>query len=128
MNWLDKLTENVSRNVAKTSSRRGFLGAVGGMIAGASFLPLLPVARAQTAQQPGPPAADPGDPTTCEYWRNCAIDGYLCSCCGHDRVMLGSDYPFPIGDAEPLRVIEAAGMNESQKEMILGQTAARLFS
>ena len=34
------------------------------------------------AQQPGPPAIDPGDPATCDYWRNCAIDGYLCSCCG----------------------------------------------
>jgi aminocarboxymuconate-semialdehyde decarboxylase len=52
---------------------------------------------------------------------------YLCSCCGHDRVMLGSDYPFPIGDAEPLKVVEAAGLNEGQKQMILGETAARLF-
>ena len=22
------------------------------------------------------------DPESCDYWRYCAIDGYLCSCCG----------------------------------------------
>jgi len=52
---------------------------------------------------------------------------YLCGCCGHDRVMLGSDYPFPIGDGEPLKVVEAADLDEGQKQMILGGTAARLF-
>ena len=52
---------------------------------------------------------------------------YLCGCCGHDRVMLGSDYPFPIGDGEPLKVVEAADLDAGQKQMILGATAARLF-
>ena len=52
---------------------------------------------------------------------------YLCGCCGHDRVMLGSDYPFPIGDGEPLKVVEAADLDAGQKQMILGGTAARLF-
>ena len=52
---------------------------------------------------------------------------YLCGCCGHDRVMLGSDYPFPIGDGEPLKVVEAADLDEGQKQMILGGTAASLF-
>ena len=23
-----------------------------------------------------------GDPKSCQYWRHCAIDGFLCSCCG----------------------------------------------
>lgn len=53
---------------------------------------------------------------------------FLCSSCGHDRVMLGSDYPFPIGDGEPLKVIEAADLNDGQKQMILGGTAAKLFA
>jgi aminocarboxymuconate-semialdehyde decarboxylase len=52
---------------------------------------------------------------------------YLCGCCGHDRVMLGSDYPFPIGDGEPLKVVEAADLDAGQKQMILGGTAAKLF-
>jgi methylamine dehydrogenase light chain len=47
---------------------------------GGSALPLLPVARGHAAQAPQPQEA--GDPTTCDYWRHCAIDGYLCGCCG----------------------------------------------
>ncbi|MBM09457.1 MAG: hypothetical protein CMF69_07770 [Magnetovibrio sp.] len=52
---------------------------------------------------------------------------FLCSCCGHDHVVLGSDYPFPIGDMEPLKVIENANFDEEQKKSILGNTAAKLF-
>lgn len=52
---------------------------------------------------------------------------FLCSCCGHDRVMLGSDYPFPIGDMEPKKVIENANLDDAQKRMILGETAASIF-
>ncbi len=55
-------------------------------LAGATALPLLPVTRAHGAgtgtTQPQDPGQAPGDPTSCEYWRYCAIDGYLCSCCG----------------------------------------------
>ncbi|MBI1732901.1 MAG: methylamine dehydrogenase (amicyanin) light chain [Gammaproteobacteria bacterium] len=82
-NWLDAITERLTRDVARRTSRRGFLGAFGAAIVGGAALPVLPVARADAAEgQPAPPEQDPGDPTTCEYWRNCAIDGYLCSCCG----------------------------------------------
>ena len=52
---------------------------------------------------------------------------YLCSCCGADRVMLGSDYPFPIGDGVPLKIIASADLDDTQKQMILGDTAAGLF-
>ena len=52
---------------------------------------------------------------------------FLCSCCGHDRVVLGSDYPFPIGDMAPLDVINKANFDNSQKHMILGETAQKLF-
>ncbi|MCZ6656372.1 MAG: methylamine dehydrogenase (amicyanin) light chain [Gammaproteobacteria bacterium] len=89
MNWFDNLTNKVTRNVAHRSSRRGFIGRLGSVLVGAATLPLLPVARASTpsaasrvpAQSTGNPQ-DPGDPTQCDYWRYCAIDGYLCSCCG----------------------------------------------
>ncbi len=84
MKWLDTFTERISRDVAKTSSRRGFLGNLGRLIVGGSLLPLLPVARAADSPPLTLPAEgeDPGDPATCEYWRNCAVDGFLCSCCG----------------------------------------------
>lgn len=52
---------------------------------------------------------------------------FLCSSCGHDRVMLGSDYPFPIGDMTPMKVIDEAGFTDLQRNMIVGETAAKLF-
>ena len=52
---------------------------------------------------------------------------FLCSCCGHDHVLLGSDYPFPIGDMKPTKIIDDANLKEYQKSMILGETAAKLF-
>jgi methylamine dehydrogenase light chain len=79
---LDTLVEHVARDMARRVSRRRFIGGLGGLMFGVS-LPLLPVARGES--QPPPRAAggpDPGDPQTCEYWRHCAIDGFLCSCCG----------------------------------------------
>jgi len=47
---------------------------------------------------------------------------------GVDRVMLGSDYPFPIGDPVPCKVVNGAGFGEIDLAAILGGTAARLFS
>jgi methylamine dehydrogenase light chain len=87
MNWLDRFTEGSSRALARGSSRRSFLAQLGAALLGVATVPLLPVARGAEAQ-PGPgktPAgkvADPGDPGSCDYWRHCAIDGFLCSCCG----------------------------------------------
>jgi aminocarboxymuconate-semialdehyde decarboxylase len=46
---------------------------------------------------------------------------------GAGRVMMGSDYPFPIGDHCPCRVVEQAGLSEIDASAILGGTAARLF-
>jgi methylamine dehydrogenase light chain len=89
MKWLDSITEGSARSLAKRTSRRGFLGSLGALLVGASVLPLLPVARGTDASKT-PPAGKPGDdkakhvndPTSCDYWRHCAIDGYLCGCCG----------------------------------------------
>ena len=82
MNWLDKLMEGSARRVAQRSSRRGLLRGLGSALVGTAALPLLPVARASAADAaPGMPA-DPGDPASCDYWRYCSIDGFLCSCCG----------------------------------------------
>ena len=81
MKWLDDITENTSRGIARKTSRRGFLGKVAGMLAGgAATIPLLPVARAEESGNPPPQEA--GDPNSCDYWRYCAIDGFLCGCCG----------------------------------------------
>jgi methylamine dehydrogenase light chain len=93
MRWFDRWMENKARGVARHSSRRGFLGLLASSLVGAAAVPLLPVARAAShgggeshvpPQSTGNPA-DPGDPSTCEYWRYCGIDGFLCSCCGGTR-------------------------------------------
>jgi methylamine dehydrogenase light chain len=91
MKWLDKLTEQSSRSVAQRTSRRSVLAGLGGVLLGTTALPLLPVARAAGNAGNGYPGVgsqstgnpqDPGDPSSCDYWRYCAIDGFLCSCCG----------------------------------------------
>jgi len=46
---------------------------------------------------------------------------------GADRVMLGSDYPFPIGDPDPRAVIETAGFDTTDVAAMLDGTATRLF-
>jgi methylamine dehydrogenase light chain len=71
------------------------MGSLGAILVGASTLPLLPVARGATPPEggrtssgkaagdtAGDKAKHVNDPTSCDYWRHCAIDGYLCGCCG----------------------------------------------
>ena len=78
-NVFDRLSERFTRGVARNTSRRGWLGMLGAGIVGAGALPLLPVARAEQGKSTVPEA---GDDQSCEYWRYCAIDGFLCTCCG----------------------------------------------
>ena len=81
MKWLDSLTEQSTRQMARRTSRRSLLASIGTMLVGASALPLLPVARgAAAAEKDTKPGID--DPSSCDYWRHCAIDGFLCNCCG----------------------------------------------
>jgi methylamine dehydrogenase light chain len=72
----DDVIERMSRRLAKTASRRSLLRTLGALMVGAASLPLLPVARGQAVEK------DEGDPASCDYWRYCAIDGFLCACCG----------------------------------------------
>jgi aminocarboxymuconate-semialdehyde decarboxylase len=46
---------------------------------------------------------------------------------GAERVVLGSDYPFPIGDPDPLAGIAASGLDGVVREGVLHANAARLF-
>ena len=87
MNRFDASIAALARRVARTTSRRGFLGRLGTLLVGGAALPLLPVSRAGAqarAPIPGEPEAGTphADPASCDYWRHCAIDGFLCSCCG----------------------------------------------
>lgn len=44
---------------------------------------------------------------------------YLVKLVGADQVALGSDYPFPLGEAEPGKLIENAGYDDEIKAMLL---------
>lgn len=46
---------------------------------------------------------------------------------GAGRVMLGSDWPFPIGDFNPAKVVRDADLSSSERDAILGGTAADLL-
>jgi aminocarboxymuconate-semialdehyde decarboxylase len=46
---------------------------------------------------------------------------------GTERLMMGSDMPFPIGDAEPMKIVAETGLPKAQIESINGGLAARLF-
>ncbi|MBV8120223.1 MAG: amidohydrolase family protein, partial [Alphaproteobacteria bacterium] len=52
---------------------------------------------------------------------------FLCDTVGADKIMLGSDYPFGIGDPEPRRVLDDTALTEAERQAILGETAARIF-
>jgi aminocarboxymuconate-semialdehyde decarboxylase len=46
---------------------------------------------------------------------------------GTERLMMGSDMPFPIGDMEPMKIVADAGLTGAQAASINGGLAAQLF-
>lgn len=75
----DSLGETMARRSAQTIGRRNFLSALGTVLVGGAILPMLPFDRSGGAALAA--TRDEGD-ETCEYWRYCALDGFLCTCCG----------------------------------------------
>jgi predicted TIM-barrel fold metal-dependent hydrolase len=41
--------------------------------------------------------------------------------------MLGSDYPFGIGDLDPCRIVDNTPLTEQERRAILGNNAMRVF-
>lgn len=81
MKWLDKWFESKSRGIAQQASRRSALVSIGKVLVGTAFaLPVLPYDRSNRALA-ATPKHEPTE-TDCDYWRYCAVDGYLCACCG----------------------------------------------
>ena len=46
---------------------------------------------------------------------------------GTERLMMGSDMPFPIGDSEPMKIVAEAGLSPAQAASINGGLAQKLF-
>jgi methylamine dehydrogenase light chain len=78
--WLDRFTERRVRSAAQLTSRRSSLARIGTVLVGGALLPMLPFDRSGGNAHAATPPKD--DPQHCEYWRNCALDGFLCTCCG----------------------------------------------
>lgn len=81
-NWLDNITERATRQQARSTSRRSFLRSFGVFLMGVSITPLMPVFRNGAFAQEARNIPESGDPNDCNYWRHCAIDGFMCGCCG----------------------------------------------
>ena len=87
---LDRIGERLTRTAASRISRRSLMARFGTGFLAAAAVPVLPMSRKAHAQDYTPtPAgetfaktAQTEDNTACNYWRYCASDGYLCSCCG----------------------------------------------
>lgn len=45
---------------------------------------------------------------------------------GHDRVLLGSDYPYDMGEADPIAQIKAAGLPAEAEQAVIGGNAVAL--
>jgi aminocarboxymuconate-semialdehyde decarboxylase len=52
---------------------------------------------------------------------------FLADVVGADRIMLGSDMPFPIGDLAPLKIVQETSFSASERASINGGLAARLL-
>jgi aminocarboxymuconate-semialdehyde decarboxylase len=52
---------------------------------------------------------------------------YLADIVGTERIMMGSDMPFPIGDLAPLAIVAETRFSDSERAAINGGLAQRLF-
>ncbi|MDB5534020.1 MAG: hypothetical protein JWO28_2335 [Hyphomicrobiales bacterium] len=52
---------------------------------------------------------------------------FLADSVGTERIMMGSDMPFPIGDLAPMNIVAEAGFSVSESEAMNGGNARRLF-
>jgi aminocarboxymuconate-semialdehyde decarboxylase len=52
---------------------------------------------------------------------------FLADVAGADNVLLGSDYPFPLGDPDPAGTVRSAGLGGAATAAVLGGNASRLF-
>jgi aminocarboxymuconate-semialdehyde decarboxylase len=71
-----------------------------------------------------------------EYLRNFYYDTishgpetlkFLVSQVGADRVLMGTDYPYDMGDTAPLQSIQAAKLSAADKETIISTNCLTLF-
>src|SRR5712671_7620165 len=97
---------------------------------GAAGLPFL-LGRLKRNHKITPGIADPAEGLALLYTDSILHDPrvlrFVVEMIGADRVMMGSDMPFPIGDWAPAKIVSAAGLAPDQVASITGGLAAKLF-
>ena len=97
---------------------------------GAAGLPFV-LGRLKKNHKITPNTADPVEALSLLYTDTIVHDPrvlrFVVEIMGSERLMLGSDMPFPIGDEEPAKIVQAAGLRADQVASINGGLAARLF-
>jgi aminocarboxymuconate-semialdehyde decarboxylase len=97
---------------------------------GAAGLPFV-VGRLKKTHSITPGTSDPMEVLSLIYTDTIEHDPrvlrFVIEMMGAERIMLGSDMPFPIGDHEPKKIVADAGLKPDQVEAINGGTAAKLF-
>jgi aminocarboxymuconate-semialdehyde decarboxylase len=97
---------------------------------GAAGLPFL-IGRLKRNHKVTPNVADPVEALSQLYFDTILHDvrvlQFVIGVLGSDRLMMGSDMPFPIGDEEPMRIVAQAGLRPDQVASVNGGLAARLF-
>jgi aminocarboxymuconate-semialdehyde decarboxylase len=97
---------------------------------GAGGLPFV-IGRLQRNAQITPGVADPIEQLSRVYFDSILHDSrvlkFVVDILGTERLMMGSDSPFPIGDMQPMRIVEEAGLRPDQAASINGGLAAKLF-
>jgi aminocarboxymuconate-semialdehyde decarboxylase len=75
--------------------------------------------------------AKPSDYLDAFYYDTVGLSGaavaFLAGLAGPERVLLGSDFPFALGDPQPVRTVREAGLAEEAVEAILHGNSAELF-
>ena len=97
---------------------------------GAAALPFV-LGRLKRNQAITPGIGDPAEALALIYTDTILHDvrvlKFVVEMIGTERLMMGSDMPFPIGDMEPAKIVAAASLTKAQTDSINGGLAARLF-
>ena len=97
---------------------------------GAAALPFV-IGRLKKNHKITPGIADPVEALALIYTDTILHDArvlrFVVEMLGSERLMMGSDVPFPIGDDEPMKIVAASGLNASQVAAVNGGTAAKVF-
>ena len=99
---------------------------------GGGALPYMLGRLARNVEIPSHDYADPIEGFKTLYFDSVLFDpkalNFLRDLVGAEKIMLGSDYPFPIGDMTPTKVVYDAKLGDKDTQLILGDTAADIFN